>query len=152
MFLTLDRIPTVAAAAVAASIVAAPLQAAELELLKLVERAANDTVTDTGEKGDSVGDLLTFANDVYDEANAEKAGTDNGWCIRTAVGKAWECFWTLTLKGGQITVHGPFLDGRDSVLAVTGGTGDYVGVTGEMKLHARNAEGTEYDFHYTLAW
>jgi hypothetical protein len=118
--------------------------------LALVERATTDVVTDTGAAGDSVGDILTFANDIYDEKNENKVGTDNGWCIRTVVGQAWECFWTLTLEKGQITVEGPFYDGKDSVLAVTGGTGDYARVRGEMKLHARNAEGTEYDFVYSL--
>jgi allene oxide cyclase len=35
-------------------------------------------------------------------------------------------------------------------LAVTGGTGDYGGAKGEMKLHARDAKGSEYDFIYNL--
>ncbi|HEX6118868.1 MAG TPA: allene oxide cyclase family protein [Dongiaceae bacterium] len=118
--------------------------------LKLVERATTDAVTDLGAKGDSAGDLLTFANPIYDEANAKEVGSDNGWCIRTAPGRAWECFWTLTLADGQITVEGPFLDAGDSVLAVTGGTGKYAGVRGEMKLHARDAKGSEYDFVYSL--
>ena len=79
----------------------------------------------------------------------EQGRHDNGWCIRTAVGKAWECFWTPTLDDGQITVKGPFLDGSDSVLAVTGGTGAYSGVRGEMTPHPRNPEGTEC-FRYRL--
>ena len=123
---------------------------ADMQSLKLVERATSDTVTDLGDEDDSVGDLLTFANTVYDAANKSQVGTDNGWCIRTVVGEAWECFWTLTLGDGQITVEGPFFDARDSVLAVTGGTGAYSGVRGEMKLHARNADGSEYDFGYAL--
>lgn len=118
--------------------------------LKLVERATSDAVTDLGAKDDSAGDLLTFANQIYDEANAKQVGSDNGWCIRTVPGKAWECFWTLSLADGQITVEGPFLDAGDSVLAVTGGTGKYAGVRGEMKLHARDAKGSEYDFVYSL--
>jgi hypothetical protein len=118
--------------------------------LTLVERAASDTVTDTGAKGDSVGDILTFTNEVYDKDNAKKIGVDNGWCVRTAVGKAWECFWTLILDDGQITVEGPFYDTGDSTLAVTGGTGEYAGARGEMKLHPRNDKGSEYDFVYTL--
>jgi len=127
-----------------------PASAAEMEHLNLVERATSDTVIDNGDKGDSAGDLLTFANDIYDEADANKVGTDNGYCIRVVAGKSWECFWTLTLADGQITVEGPYLDGGDSVLAVTGGTGKYAGVRGEMALHARNAEGTAYDFKYSL--
>jgi allene oxide cyclase len=125
--------------------------AADMERLALVERAATDVVTDTGASGDTVGDILTFANEVYDEANATMLGTDNGWCVRTVVGKAWECFWTMSLADGQITVEGPFLDAGDSTLAITGGTGAYAGVSGEMKLHARNDKGSEYDFVYMLS-
>jgi len=118
--------------------------------LKLVEHATSDTITDIGAKNDSAGDVLTFANDIYDAANAKKVGTDNGWCVRTVPGKTWECFWTIFLDGGQITVEGPFLDAGDSVLAVTGGTGKYAGVRGDMALHARDAKGSEYDFVYHL--
>jgi hypothetical protein len=138
------------AAAISVVVPAGGTQAAEMQSLKVVERATTHVVTDTGDKGDSVGDILTFANQVFDEGNKAQVGTDNGWCVRTAVGVAWECFWTLTLKDGQITVAGPFLDGGDSLLAVTGGTGAYVGAKGEMKLHARNPEGTEYDFGYSV--
>ncbi|MBI2719585.1 MAG: Allene oxide cyclase [Rhizobiales bacterium] len=119
--------------------------------MALVERATTDAVTDTGAKGDSVGDLLTFANDIYDEANKTKLGSDNGFCIRTAVGKAWECYFTTSLDGGQLTAEGPFYDGQDSMLAITGGTGKYTKARGEMLLHARNAEGSEYDFKFNLA-
>jgi hypothetical protein len=35
-------------------------------------------------------------------------------------------------------------------MTITGGTGDYSGASGEMKLHARNDKGTEYDFTYEL--
>jgi len=123
---------------------------ANAETLKLVERATTDAVTDIGASGDSAGDLLTFANEIYDEQNAKLVGSDNGWCIRTAVGRAWECTWTLSLATGQITVQGPFLDAGDSVLAITGGTGRYATTKGEMKLHARDAKGSEYDFVYVL--
>ena len=123
---------------------------ANAETLKLVERATTDAVTDIGASGDSAGDLLTFANEIYDEQNAKLVGSDNGWCIRTAVGRAWECTWTLSLATGQITVQGPFLDAGDSVLAITGGTGKYATTKGEMKLHARDAKGSEYDFVYVL--
>ena len=98
---------------------------AAAEQLIVVERATSDTVTDLGAKGDSVGDVLTFANEVYDQGDKILFGHDNGWCVRTVVGQAWECIWTLSLDGGQITVEGPYYDTKDSELAVTGGTGDY---------------------------
>jgi len=118
--------------------------------IAVVERAATDAVTDTGAPGDTAGDLLTFANPVFDAANAKQIGTDQGYCVRTEVGKSWECLWTISLADGQITVEGPFLDKGDSVLAITGGTGKYAGARGQMKLHARNDKGSEYDFVYQL--
>jgi hypothetical protein len=120
--------------------------------LKVVEHATTDTVTDTGDKGDTVGDILTFANEVFDEGNKEKVGTDNGYCFRTVVGEgaAYECHWILILKDGQLTVDGPFYDAGDSVLAITGGTGTYNEARGQMTLHARDAKGSEYDFVYDI--
>jgi hypothetical protein len=120
------------------------------EVITLVERANTDAVTDLGAKGDSAGDLLTFANPVFDKQNKNQVGTDQGYCVRTIAGKAWECTWSMSLKDGAITVAGPFLDAGDSVLAITGGTGRYAAARGQMKLHARNAKGTEYDFVYEL--
>ena len=38
---------------------------------------------------------------------------------------------------GQLTVEGPFYDSGDSVLAITGGTGEFAGALGEMALSAR---------------
>jgi hypothetical protein len=121
------------------------------EILTVVERATTDAVTDTGAQGDSAGDILTFANEVFDAGNANKVGSDNGWCVRTVPGRAWECAWTLILGDGQMTVSGPFLDAGDSVLTITGGTGKHVGAKGMMKLHARDANGSAYDFSYMLA-
>jgi Allene oxide cyclase len=124
--------------------------AADHQVLRLVERATTDAVTDLGAKDDSVGDLLTFANDVYDQANKTKAGSDQGYCVRVAAGKSWECWWTLFVEGGQLTVQGPFMDKGDSVLAITGGTGKYAHASGQMKLHSRDEKGSEYDFVYEI--
>ena len=116
------------------------------ERLVLVERALTDTTTDLGAKGDSVGDLLTWLNPLFDAANKTQLGTDQGFCVRVAVGRSWECAWTTILKDGQITVEGPFMDSGDSLLTVTGGTGRYAGAKGQMKLHPRDAKGSSYDF------
>jgi hypothetical protein len=127
---------------------AAPAWAAEH--IVVVERPVGETTLDLGAKGDSPGDLLIFANKVYDPANKTQVGSDQGYCVRTEVGKSWECFWTLILKAGQITVEGPFMDEGDSTMAVTGGTGKYAGAKGSMKLHPRDATPTGYDFTYDL--
>jgi len=88
--------------------------------------------------------------DIFDAANKIKVGTDQGYCVRIVVGKSFECHWTTTLAKGQISVDGPFLDAGDSVLSVTGGTGDYAQARGEMRLHARDAKGSAFDFVYVL--
>ena len=135
-------------AALAASLLASPAFAART--LHLVERAQTDRTLDLGRKGDSRGDLLTFANPVFDSADKLQVGSDQGFCIRVATGASWEFFWTLMLKDGQITVEGPFRDAGDSTLTVTGGTGAYLGARGSMTLHARDPQSTSYDFTYRL--
>lgn len=120
------------------------------ERLQFVERAMTDATLDLGAKGDSVGDLLTFANPVFDADNKMQVGRDQGFCVRVVVGKSWECFWTLTLATGQITLEGPFKDTGESLMAVTGGTGKYEGAKGQLKLHARDAQASAYDFTYEL--
>jgi allene oxide cyclase len=140
---TVTRVLVAAAALVAPAVFAA-------EQIKVVERPVGETTVDLTAKGDSIGDMLVFANGIFDAANKTQIGSDQGYCVRTVVGKSWECFWTLTLKAGQITVEGPFLDEGDSLMAITGGTGKYTGAKGSMKLHPRDATPTGYDFTYDL--
>jgi allene oxide cyclase len=117
--------------------------------ITVIEHATSDTTTDTGASGDSVGDILTFANDVFDATNASKAGTDQGYCVRVVAGTSYECTWTTFLPGGQIVVAGPFYDAKDSTLAITGGTGRYRGARGTMELHARSG-GSEFAFVFHI--
>ena len=129
----------------------AALPALAAEQLVVVERPVGETTFHVGGgKVDSLGDLLVFANKVYDSSNKTQLGSDQGYCVRTVVGKSWECVLTLMLKGGNITIGGPFLDEGDSLFAITGGTGKYVGAKGTMKLHPRDATPTGYDFTYDL--
>jgi hypothetical protein len=121
--------------------------------MSLIEHAETDVVRHIGpaKEEDSAGDILAFANPVFESENKKQVGSDNGSCVRTAAGKAFECIWTLTLDGeGQITVEGPFYDGKDSTLAITGGTDEFKDASGQMTLHARDPEETEYDFTYEI--
>ena len=120
--------------------------------MSLIEHAETDVVRHIGpaKEEDSAGDILAFANPVFESENKKQVGSDNGSCVRTAAGKAWECFWTVTLDEGQITVEGPFYDGRDSTLAIIGGTDEFKDASGQMTLHARDPEETEYDFTYEI--
>jgi allene oxide cyclase len=115
-------------------------------VIHVVEHATTDLVIDTGPTGDSSGDLLTFANDLFDETNVDKVGRDQGDCIRINHEEgSWECRWTNFLKGGAIMVEGPFYDTHDSVLAITGGRGKYKDARGSMELKAL-PDGSGYGF------
>ena len=121
------------------------------QTIVVVERAETDTVIDLGEAGDTIGDLIVFGNPVYDETNTDQVGVDQGSCVLAIPGIAYECSWTLILEDGQLVVQGPInVDGSDSVLAVTGGTGAYSGTGGEMLLEQIDDEGNENRFTYTL--
>ena len=117
--------------------------------ITVVEHATTDAVTN-GKKGDHVGNILTFANKVFNAADTKKVGHDQGSCVRIVVGKSWECMWTTFLPKGQITVEGPFYDDGNSVLAITGGTGAYRNVRGQMALKYHNPAGTKFDFVFHL--
>ena len=53
-------------AVAAGDLIAAGRATAAPQELTLTEHAATDAVTDTGASGDSAGDILTFANEVFD--------------------------------------------------------------------------------------
>ena len=92
------RLMMIATIAAGAFVAAGPAAAEEI---KVIEHATTDAVIDTGAKGDTAGDILTFANEVFDADDKNKVGTDQGHCIRTVPGKTWECFWTITLDKGR---------------------------------------------------
>jgi hypothetical protein len=105
------------------------------------ERPVSDRVIDTGKAGDSSGDLLTFHNPIYNATNSHKVGHDQGDCIRISPHRGtWECRWLTYIAGrGAIMVEGAFFDGRDSTLAVTGGTQEFRNARGSLKLVARSS-------------
>lgn len=121
-----------------------------IRTISLVERAASDAVVDNEPAGDSAGDVLTFANLLFDETNTTQVGTDQGYCVRTVAGESWECTWTAFLSEGQLTVSGPFYDRKGSLLAITGGTGAFTGARGQMQLEYRQAATQEYSFIYQV--
>ncbi len=95
---------------------------------------------DTGEPGDSVGDILVFDQPLLDERQ-HKIGNNSGSCIRSRVGHSFQCQWTLSLTNGSIQVAGREFDQGTSALSIVGGTGIYAGVTGEM-TSVNNNDGT----------
>jgi allene oxide cyclase len=116
--------------------------------ITVIEHPTTDRVIDVGREGDSPGDLLTFHNRVYDEADEVPVGRDQGYCVRIYPHRGtWECTWTTFLADGQITVHGPFFDTADTILAITGGTGAYTAARGEMEIQALPDGNYRFVFH-----
>jgi hypothetical protein len=116
----------------------------------VIEHAITDTEIPSGGGKDVKGNVLTFNNPVFNAADTKQVGHDEGFCTRIDPAEGiWECLWTTFLKGGQITVQGPFYDTRNSVLSITGGTRTYRNSRGQMLLRSRNG-GKEYDFIFQL--
>jgi hypothetical protein len=119
-------------------------------VISVVERATTDEVIDVGAAGDSAGDLLTFANKLYDETNTSKIGRDEGSCIRISPARGiWHCGFTSWLGGGSVTVEGAFYDTRESNFAIIGGTGSFRNASGVMHLGFRN-DPAEFDFIFSI--
>ena len=117
----------------------------------VVEHAITDTEIPTGGGKDVKGNILTFVNPVFNAADTTKVGHDEGFCTRLDPKQGiWECLWTTFIKGGQITVQGPFYDTKNSTLSITGGTGAYRNARGQMKLKSLNG-GKKYDFVFQLS-
>ena len=143
--MTLSTRPSLLAVAAIAAVTAIPALAGEQ--IKIVERPIKETTVNLTSKGvDSVGDILSFANPLFDTANKVQVGTDRGFCVRTIAGKSWGCNFTLQLKGGQVTVEGGFLDEGNSTFTVISGTGKFVGAKGSLLLHTRAGKPESYDF------
>jgi hypothetical protein len=140
----------VCAFALTLSLVSVSAAGPNVQRIHVIEHATTDTFVDLTANGDSTGDLLTFHNEVFDEDNEVAIGTSHGECIRIEVGVSWECRWVTTLEVGSLTVEGPFFDATPSVLAITGGTGEFRGARGSMRLLAHNEAATEFDFIFRV--
>ena len=103
-------------------------------------RVHSAKIIDVGELGDSVGDILTFDQPLLDELG-KQIGNNSGTCIRTRVAHSFQCRWTLTLENGSIQVAGREFDKGSSHIAIVGGTGQYMGITGQMESF-NNEDGT----------
>jgi allene oxide cyclase len=147
-----------AAAALAAGAIAAGASSAQSKrahatgtVVHVIEHAITDTEIPTGGGKDVKGNVLTFNNPVFNTANTKQVGHDEGFCVRVAPKQGiWECLWTTFIKGGQITVQGPFYDTKNSTLSITGGTGAYRNARGQMRLKSLDG-GKKYDFVFQLS-
>lgn len=119
---------------------------ASTEKLVLIAKKVAQSESDLGDKGFSVGDLESRADDLY--RNGKKVGDGAVECvtIRFTPGKtpsipfekaSFQCKSTERLPEGQITLQGIVdvpIPNDEFTLAITGGTGAYRGARGEVNL------------------
>lgn len=107
----------------------------EPETLVLVERDENTELIDLGEPGASAGDILVFGpNPLYDAANETDTGaTIVGTCIWLTADGHQQCTITFMFPDdSMVTAQGHQQEGAQSVMVITGGTGEYLNATGRL--------------------
>src|SRR5216684_3240782 len=79
-------------------------RASDGKTIHVIEHAITDTAINLTPPGPSRGDILAFANPVYDQNDKKQVGSDNGHCILTdpkpinnPSNVTYECFWTVFL-------------------------------------------------------
>ena len=128
--------------------------------LTLMTKTREVEVLDLGPQGATHGDMRVVNGPLYNKSGKHKVGRLDQYCVTTDPAdepseKAHiaECTATITLPGGEISVQGvrsyPKLSGLPSrgVEAISGGTGKYVGVRGEVVLETR-AKKVIATFHF----
>ncbi|XP_042500665.1 allene oxide cyclase, chloroplastic-like [Macadamia integrifolia] len=88
----------------------------------------------------SLGDLVPFSNKVYSGDLQKRLGITAGICVLIQhvpekKGDRYEAIYSFYFGDyGHISVQGTYLTHEDSYLAVTGGSGVFEGVYGQVKL------------------
>ncbi|XP_050230517.1 allene oxide cyclase, chloroplastic-like [Mercurialis annua] len=88
----------------------------------------------------SLGDLVPFSNKLYSADLQQRIGITAGLCILIQnkpgmKGDRYEATYSFYFGDyGHIAVQGPYLTYEDTYLAVTGGSGIFEGVYGQVKL------------------
>jgi hypothetical protein len=112
--------------------------------LVLFARFLREQQVDVGPSGESTGDSVFFEDALLNGAG-KRVGKDAAQCtlgIRT-----FNCGGTMLVYGkGKIQVDGAFFADRDSVLPVTGGTGAFKGVGGQLVISDGPGNLERYDF------
>ena len=137
------RIALAALAVLAVALLAGPSQAShdgpKQKVLTVTGKTLAVEQVDTGKPGPSLGDRQILTEDVY--RDGKRVGTSDIECtmVRVEMPKfAVQCFNTTSLPGGQITAQGIVTSDQLEKIpfqqAVTGGTGAYEGVRGQLTV------------------
>ena len=130
--------------------------------LTVLTKTRQEKVVDLDPQGATQGDMRVVNAPLYNASGKQKVGRLDLVCVSTdPADEANEkyhmaqCTYTYTLAGGEITAQGvsafPKLSKIPStaVDAVSGGTGKYAGVRGEVSLQTRaNKAISAFTFHF----
>lgn len=89
----------------------------------------------------SLGDLVPFSNKIYSGDLQKRLGITAGLCVLIQhepekKGDRYEAIYSFYFGNyGHISVQGAYLTYQDTYLAVSGGSGIFEGVYGQVKLH-----------------
>jgi hypothetical protein len=130
----------------------------EARTLTVLAKIRQEKVVDVGPQGPSQGDMRVVNTSLYNATGTNRIGRHDQFCVLTDPGEKTqmtECIRTYTLPGGEINSEGVSTrstlndsqkpGGTD---AISGGTGEYVGVRGEVRFGSRGNKVIQ-TFHFT---
>lgn len=130
----------------AAIAVAGTRTASTAQTVHATARVTHGHQTDTGRKGPSAGDGLTFGGTI----TGGLAGTFDATCT-SSTARRQICAITFRLAGGTITAQADYgTRGATALTPITGGSGQYAAVQGDV--HEQEKQGGRIDeltFHLT---
>ncbi|KAJ8774592.1 hypothetical protein K2173_017038 [Erythroxylum novogranatense] len=120
-----------------------PIKVQELNVYEINERdRGSPAVLKLSQKQqNSLGDLVPFTNKLYTGDLQRRLGITAGLCVLIQhvpekKGDRYEAIYSFYFGDyGHISVQGSYLTYQDTYLAVTGGSGIFEGVYGQVKLH-----------------
>jgi hypothetical protein len=132
-----------AAAAVAAATAVGSASAGGRVLHLHIQGGSSTFVNVAGQKGPAVGDEIILNQPVWRDGHRVGRGIVT---ITLTGGQTDQIHADVALPGGQIDVAGLQLTNSNRfTLAITGGTGAYVGASGQVRVHTLQGKGNPTD-------
>jgi hypothetical protein len=119
--------------------------------LHVYEHDIKDKTIVVGTEQDPRGNYYVFDNPVYNSDDQDHIGFSEGLCTYTSK-TITQCDWTLIFPKGKIMIAGAALENETvSWYAVTGGTGIYKGIHGDVKLtYSKEGAQAEYEYDFSV--
>lgn len=135
-----------AASAAAATSLAAGSGGPAGQTLAVVTRQVAGRLIDLGKSGDYAGDFFIAKEKIYDSTGQHLIGVDSVRC-ELGIG-TFTCEATIMIDGkGKIRIAGTLFSHSDNSFPVTGGTGAYQGVGGQLSTFDLRGGATALVFH-----